>query len=158
MRLEPLLLPHAADRGGTHAHALREPTGAPVGRALGGRQGLGQDALTHLPAVRPRAARVGRVVEPLEAPLLEPPAPQQNGRDGHVELARDLDVGGSIGRPQDDPGAHRHALLGGAGPRHGAQGLGFGLTHGQRGGGMGGHARHGTLSRPMNQAYCVARH
>ena len=112
-----------------------------MGGALGRRQGLGQDALPDLPAMGPWSTRVRSVGEPLEATLLEATAPQQHGGDRHVQLVGDRDVGSAFRGAQDDPGAHRHALLGGARARHGTQGLGFGLTHGQWSSGMGSHAR-----------------
>ena len=52
---------------------------------------------------------VGVPCEPL---LLEPAAPQPNGRDTDAELVGDLHMGGTLGRPEDDPGTYHGALLG----------------------------------------------
>jgi len=99
--------------------------------------------------------RVGQTGQTL---LLEPAAPQEDRRDGHAELVGDRDVGGTLGRPEDDPGAHRGALLGRARAGHRPEGFSFGLTHSQRRCGMSSHVRHNTPDRFKNQAHYDVSH
>ena len=158
MRLEPSLRPDPGHGRRADPDLPREPPRAPVGGALGLRERLGQDLLADVPAVGPGPARVGRVGEAREALLPEPPPPEQDGRNRDAELIGDLDVGGPLGCPQDDPGPHGGALLGGAGSGHDPEGVGFGFAHGQSGRGMGCHVRQRTLNRFKNQDYCASGH
>jgi len=159
VRLEPALLPDPTDGRGTDADPPGEALAAPVGGGIvGRRERRGEDPLADLAAVRPRSARVPRVGEANEAVLLEPPSPQQDGRDRHPELVGDLDMGGTLGRPQDDPGAHCGALLGRARPRHRAEGFSFGLTDSQRRSRISSHAPDSTPTRFKNQVHCGVRH
>ncbi len=131
MWLELTLVPDATHGRGTDTDALGHPLPAPVGHPLGGCQGLGEDALPDLPAVRPRTTPVRGVIEPIEAPLLEALTPQDDRRHRHTQLVRDPDVRDALGGAQDDAGAQRQALLGGPGADDRTQDLDFGLAHGK---------------------------
>ena len=150
-------MPDPGDGRGAHPDPFRQAAGAPVGRVLRLGQGLGQDPLPKIVAVHSRPARMRRIGEAGEALFLEPPTPQQDGRDLHTELFGDVDVGDTVGRPQDDPSTHHGALLGRARPGHRPQGFSFGLTHSQRRG-MSSHDSDSTPIRSKNQAHYASRH
>ena len=158
VRLETPFRPHAADGGRAHPDLPREPCPAPVGHRLRPGQRGREDLLPDLAPVRPGTAGVGRVGQPREPLLLEPAPPQQHGLDADAELIGNLDMGGPLGRAEDDPGAHHSALLGRARPGHRAEGFSFGLANSQRRRGMSSHVPDTTSHRFKNQAHCGVRH
>ena len=127
-----------------------------MGRPLRRGQGRGQDPLPDLPAIDRRATRPRAIGEAGQATLFEAGPPQPDRRDRDPELVGDRDVGDPLGRLQDDLRPQRGALLGRARPRHGPEGLSFGLADSQRRRGMIGHTEHRSCEYQKLQVSCRA--
>jgi hypothetical protein len=138
--LQARLAPHAADGRGADPDLARQPRAAPVGGARRRRQGGAQDPLAHVAPQASWAAGMRRVSQAGQALFLEPPPPQQHGRDRHSDLVGDVDVGLAGRGAQHDAGALHGALLGGAGAGHGTQRFSFGLSDSQCRSRMSSHA------------------